>query len=75
MGRAPGLGPLVQMASGQEETFLRLENQKEMLGVGQGARIVNFGDNGVRAGRNNFSFGTPEENGRFWAGCLDGKLW
>ena len=74
MGRAPGLGTLMQMASEQEETFLRLENQK-MLGVGQGARIVNFGEDGIRAGRNNFSFGTPEENGRFWAGCLDWKLW
>ena len=75
MGRAPGLGTLVQMASEQKDTLSFGKSKQGMVGFGQGVRIGNFGEDSVRAGGNSFSFGKPHEKGRFWAGCLDWELW
>ena len=60
MGRASGLGTLVKIASGQEETVFHLGNQMKTVGFGQGAWIGNFGEDGVKAKVNNFSFGNPK---------------
>ena len=57
MGSAPGWGTLVKMASGQGETAFIWKIKKEMVGFGQGARLGNFGEDGVGAKRVNSSFG------------------
>ena len=44
------------------------------VGFGQGAWIGNFGEDGVRASGNIFSFGRSKRNGRFWAGPGLGTL-
>ena len=62
------------MASGQEETIFHLGHQKKMVGFGQGAWIGNFGEDGVRAKGNSFSFGKSKRIGRFWAGRPDWEL-
>ena len=45
----PGLETLVKMASGQKETVSHLANQNGLVGFGQGARIGNFDQDGVKA--------------------------
>ena len=71
LGRAPGLRILVKMASGQQETIFHLEKHK-IVGFGQGARIGNFGEDGVRATGNNVLLGKQKT---FWARRPDWELW
>ena len=70
----PGLGTLVNMASGQVEINFHLEGQSEMVGFGQGARIGNFDEDGVRAEGNIFHL-EKTKNDRCWARRPDWELW
>ena len=72
LGRAPGLRILVKMALGQQETIFHLEKHK-IVGFGQGARIGNFGEDGVRA-TGNICY-LENKKCTFWAGRPDWELW